>query len=1276
MWFPKKDGSGEESSSGRCFSSTSTATPPFELERTNKVLVQLRQHRNFALDKQNGARSTSQSCRRTRRWPELPNNDTTGTLTPSKKDEIEHTIKARWYDNPGSICGAGGPNPSVRSRSCLFGHVEDPAEETKKTRSITMLRESQSDAQHISFIRSSCGGQCADDPCFDYAASCATDEASITATGSRSSCSSSRSTRDKRTCGDEAPAGKRAAAVRPPTEKRKEHDRTAGGTSSLSVMNSNIVSESTSRRLNTGRSATSRKRKRKTKTIEPDDFSNTYSCEEEHCDFSKGSPGAVRHFRKEMEPPLMQSGHAAPLADLVSGRPHSTSAARIAYQPSKRKTAKVAIYSFRLLTPICNSIAMFLILLLRIFSFLRDILARHCGFFGGSSTASTSKGTLHPSALAAIAPSGGRLRRTTATSTHARGKAGWSCSRSSATASKNAENVDLHTTTSVLPGKTRIKNQHASAINKARSAHRNRSTAAGGTCWMRPPSSKKTTLTSRKTTRTHWLLSSRAAFTKTLFYQLQLLPLLTFAWHYIPGSNESNIFYTFQEFYTDAQYGPDFGYYSKGRILQGEFFNSYTTFPMGLSPMFGNLIADRLYATWLAMAKPPKFDIFEFGGGTGVLARDILLRIEDRYPMMVPATKYTLGERAAGLRRQQKKTIKAANLTHSDQMFQVREADAREAARLKQPGDKFVGAVISNELLDEFDPVKLRLIWETGKPPNPSEVRSCRTWREVYVMHRVDKSLLLNSNWQREASAIVCAYLDDPWIARLIAKQFANERRCYPYAVCCVPLLLALNKLLHYDHLFLERLEYRNVNLLMEEYEKEVADPRVLVTKEQYRMIRRAHLHDYQVEEGLLTSDKIATDQVSMLLTEERCAELTAFFARHAQRFTRAAERRDAIDGTTPLNDISSSSFLKWVVRPGEEQFAQEASKLLDQGIMIAIDYGADFEALAWLQIVKPNYEGIHIMDARYGNFCTNKGELQCPGMHDITTNVDFTNFAEAAKEKNFELVSYAPMIELERSFGFGAHEESLFPHVIEQAGGIRSAGVWGWYSTKNTEPWASFKLLIMQKQGSAVPAAGSSTLGGPGTTRPADAEPMLKMNPFHGMAQFPLLRARDEIDNCMEEVMLPSLAGAILRESKLKLNSVEPWATASILARVNPDLVYDQELERQRAIMNEYHLSILLLDYATHLSQNQCPIQWDEASIRDIAEARLLKQVFGEEALERALKYYVQVNNMTVVKPSYVSQFTPVGCMLRKGLLGYCGHNEVLNEAYVEDFDLGHMLM
>ena len=89
---------------------------------------------------------------------------------------------------------------------------------------------------------------------------------------------------------------------------------------------------------------------------------------------------------------------------------------------------------------------------------------------------------------------------------------------------------------------------------------------------------------------------------------------------------------------------------------------------------------------------------------------------------------------------------------------------------------------------------------------------------------------------------------------------------------------------------------YRNFEFLKQEYEKEVANHRVLVTKEQYRMIRRAHLTDWNTEEELLISDKIDSDQVSMLLTEERCTELAAFFSRHAFRFARAAERRDAIE--------------------------------------------------------------------------------------------------------------------------------------------------------------------------------------------------------------------------------------------------------------------------------------------------------------------------------------------------------------------------------------------
>lgn len=138
-------------------------------------------------------------------------------------------------------------------------------------------------------------------------------------------------------------------------------------------------------------------------------------------------------------------------------------------------------------------------------------------------------------------------------------------------------------------------------------------------------------------------------FDTTCKFDTKFIPGVEASWNNFPG-NMSEVFYTFQDFYTDAQYGVDFGYYSKGRILQGEFFNSYTTYPMGLSPYFGHLFADRIHASWLSLGKPKPFRVFEFGGGTGVLARDIMLRVTQRYPNTLGKVMcYTIGERAKGL---------------------------------------------------------------------------------------------------------------------------------------------------------------------------------------------------------------------------------------------------------------------------------------------------------------------------------------------------------------------------------------------------------------------------------------------------------------------------------------------------------------------------------------------------------------------------------------------------------------------------------------------------
>jgi hypothetical protein len=65
------------------------------------------------------------------------------------------------------------------------------------------------------------------------------------------------------------------------------------------------------------------------------------------------------------------------------------------------------------------------------------------------------------------------------------------------------------------------------------------------------------------------------------------------------------------------------------------------------------------------------------------------------------------------------------------------------------PENKVVGAIVSNELLDEFDPVKLKLMWKRGHPVSHQYVASCRNWRESYIMHRIKADYLPDRRWAR-----------------------------------------------------------------------------------------------------------------------------------------------------------------------------------------------------------------------------------------------------------------------------------------------------------------------------------------------------------------------------------------------------------------------------------------------------------------------------------------------------------------------------------------------
>ena len=60
--------------------------------------------------------------------------------------------------------------------------------------------------------------------------------------------------------------------------------------------------------------------------------------------------------------------------------------------------------------------------------------------------------------------------------------------------------------------------------------------------------------------------------------------------------------------------------------------------------------------------------------------------------------------------------------------------------------------------------------------------------------------------------------------------------------------------------------------------------------------------------------------------------------------------------------------------------------------------------------------------------------------------------------------------------------------------------------------------------------------------------------------------------------------------------------------------------------------------------------------NVRYLAENRRLMKIYGDKSLDKSINYYKHVHNMTVVRPSFLQDFTEVGCMLRKSIADYCG--------------------
>lgn len=144
---------------------------------------------------------------------------------------------------------------------------------------------------------------------------------------------------------------------------------------------------------------------------------------------------------------------------------------------------------------------------------------------------------------------------------------------------------------------------------------------------------------------------------------------------------------SFRDFMEMALYYPEQGYYASTHDRVGESGDFYTS--AYLTCLFGEMIAGQLEEMWRNMGCRP-FTIVEYGAGTGMLCRDILLRLLENTEMF-DVLHYVIIEKSGPMRRRERELLAAEGL-----LPKVRWETSIDAVA---PVD---GCILSNELVDNF----------------------------------------------------------------------------------------------------------------------------------------------------------------------------------------------------------------------------------------------------------------------------------------------------------------------------------------------------------------------------------------------------------------------------------------------------------------------------------------------------------------------------------------------------------------------------------------------
>lgn len=592
------------------------------------------------------------------------------------------------------------------------------------------------------------------------------------------------------------------------------------------------------------------------------------------------------------------------------------------------------------------------------------------------------------------------------------------------------------------------------------------------------------------------------------------------------GGIDTDKFYAMDEFYTDAQYGDDFGYYSTGRVLRAQpaktehsetqQFAHFTTYPMVLSPHFARVVCRLLFVMWIHLKERTPFRVVEMGAGSGQLSVDVQKCVRANELGITPrvwrrwaaAFEYLIMERSPALAQRQRDRGLRVVAGDAQSLASCRPVLAALAmspacsgpASRESPecvvsdrGTSEAGAsvVLSNELLDAFAPVKLRLSLY-----GDINVTDCSSWQEMRLAHVIQEDILSsmsaalgNAVEQMEAtlsalrsytSAVFCG------MANSTIGREARER--LPANASCIAVALGLSELLNHLDLRVPAASH-NMRLLLRKDQRfwgrlrQIVDQlelklqgSVVLPRDIYRQYRHLLRNNPGVEVQFLVA--VNTYQIPVTIVENRCKQLTWWFQAHQSRILR-------------LGDFYKSlgyPAVHLVVRPGERDFIDLVDCLLGPtgGFKISIDYGATFEALGHSLTINPEDDGIFVPpiphELMQGLPNCHQYWPKCAGVIDWTTMVDFTNLAAAGEQLGWRTSFYGPQGMLEQ---MGQHNLSVGGSFYTVPGYSVLSNTWmsrhvrSWYgsdappSQKEGETllqrWTSFKALILEKPGSDV---------------------------------------------------------------------------------------------------------------------------------------------------------------------------------------------------------------